>query len=109
MIASGNVCDDDRKREHNREIRDNNDNYNDDDGGGGGSVVGNNLVTIVMSKLIDLSRGKEEESKSGEKTVEEIDDDNDLKPAAKSTDFILRHDKDSVNLVRFGDGYLVER
>ena len=50
-----------------------------------------------MSALIDLSRGKEKESKSGEETVDEIDEDSDLKPAAKSTDFILRHDKDSVN------------
>ena len=61
MIASEHVCDDDRKREHTREIRDNNDNYNKDDGGGGGSVVGNNntyLVTIAMSALIDLSRKK---------------------------------------------------
>jgi hypothetical protein len=73
---------------------------NNDYGGGGGSVVGEintNLATIAMSALIDLSRGKGEESKSGEKTVEEIDDDGDLKPAAKSTNFILRHDKDSVN------------
>ena len=50
-----------------------------------------------MSALIDLSRGKEEERKSGEETIDKIDDDGDLKPAAKSTDFILRHDKDSVN------------
>jgi hypothetical protein len=53
-------------------------------------------VTIV-SALIDLSRGKEEERKSGKETVDKIDDDGDLKPAAKSTDFILRHEKDSVN------------
>ena len=56
-----------------------------------------NLVTIAMSALIDLSRGKEKESKSREETVDKIDDDSDLKPEAKSTDFILRHDKDSVN------------
>jgi hypothetical protein len=65
MIASEHGCDYDRKREHNKEIRDNNDNYNDDDGGGGGSVVGNNnanLVTIPMSALIDLSGEKEEEN-----------------------------------------------
>ena len=69
-------------------------------GGGGGSVVGNNntnLVTISMSALIDLSRKKKIENKSGEETVEKIDDDGDLKPAAKSSVFILRHDKDSVN------------
>ncbi len=54
-------------------------------------------MTIALSALIDLSRGKEEESKSGEETVEKIDDDGDLKPAAKSTDIILVHDKDSVN------------
>ncbi len=54
-------------------------------------------MTIALSALIDLSRGKEEESKRGEETVDKIDDDGDLKPAAKSTDFILRHDKDSVN------------
>jgi hypothetical protein len=101
MIASEYVCDDDRKRESNREIKDYNDNYNEDDGGGGGSVVNNNtanLVTIAMSALIDLSRGKEQESKSREETVDEIDDDGDLKPAAKSTHFIVRHDKNSVNI-----------
>ena len=54
-------------------------------------------MTIALSAFIDLSRGKEEESKSGEETVDKIDDDSDLKPAAKSTDFILRHDEDSVN------------
>jgi len=100
MIALEHVCDDDRKHENNREIKDNNANYKEDDGGGEGSVVNNNtanLVTIAMSVLINLSRGKEEESKSGEETVDKIDDDGDLKPAAKSTDFILRHDKDSVN------------
>ena len=42
-------------------------------------------MTIALSALIDLSRGKEEEIKSGEKTVDTIDDDGDLKPAAKST------------------------
>jgi hypothetical protein len=66
---------------------------------GGGSVVGNNnadLVTIA-STLIDLSRGEEEKSKSREETVDKIDDDGDLKPAAKPTDFISRHDKDNVN------------
>ena len=96
MIASKHVCDDDRKCEHNREIRDNNANYNKDDGGGGGSVVGNNnanLVIIALSALIDLSRGKEEESKSREETVDEINDDGDLKPAAKSSHFIIRNDK----------------
>ena len=47
---------------------------------------------------MDLSRGKEEESKRREETVDEIDDDDgDLKPAAKPTDFILKNDKDSVN------------
>jgi len=54
-------------------------------GGGGRSVVGNNnadLVTIA-STLIDLSRGKEEESKSREEKVDKIDDDGDLTPAAK--------------------------
>ena len=50
-----------------------------------------------MSALIDLSRKKKIESKSGEETVDKIDDDGDLKPAAKPTDFVLRHDKDSVN------------
>ena len=40
---------------------------------------------------------KEEESKSREETVDKIDDDGDLNPAAKPTNFILRHDKDSVN------------
>jgi hypothetical protein len=34
MIASEHDCDDDRKRESNREIKDYNDNYNKDDGGG---------------------------------------------------------------------------
>ena len=66
---------------------------------GGGSVVGNNnadLVTIA-STLIDLSRGKEEESKSREEKVDKIDDEGDLKPAEKPTDIILRHDNDSVN------------
>ena len=42
-------------------------------------------------------QGKEEESKSGERKVDKIDDYGDLKQAAKSTDYILRHDKDSVN------------
>ena len=68
--------------------------------GGGGSVVGNNnadLVTIAMSALIDLSRGKAEESNSRKETVNKIDDDGDLKPPAKSTHFIIRNDKDSVN------------
>ncbi len=54
-------------------------------------------MTIALSALIDLIRGKEEESKCREETVDKIDDDGDLKPAAKSTDFILIHDKDSVN------------
>ena len=35
MIASEHVCDNDRKRESNREINDNNDNYYNDDGGEG--------------------------------------------------------------------------
>ena len=39
MIASEHVCDDDRKREHNIEIRDNNDNYNNDGGGKGGVLL----------------------------------------------------------------------
>ena len=51
----------------------------------------------IASTLIDLSRGKEEESKSREETVDEIDDDGDLKPAAKTTDFIIRNANDSVN------------
>jgi hypothetical protein len=99
MIAWEYVCDDDRKREINREIKDYNDNYNEDDGRGGGSVVNNNTANLVTiaSALMNLSRGKEEESKSREETVDEIDDDGDLKPAAKPTEFILRHDKDSVN------------
>jgi hypothetical protein len=99
MIAWEHVCDEDRKRESNREFKEYNDNYNKDDGGGGRSVINNNTANLVTiaSALIDLSRGKGEESKSGEKTVEEIDDDGDLKPAAKSTNYILRHDKDSVN------------
>jgi hypothetical protein len=69
------------------------------DGGGGGSVVNNNTANMVTiaSALMDLSRGKEEEIKSREETVDEIDDDGDLKPASQPTDFILRHDKDSVN------------
>ncbi len=98
-IASEHECDDDRKREHNREIRDNNANYNEDDGGGRGSVVNNNTANLVTiaSTLMDLSRGKEEERKSKEETVDKIDDDGDLKPAAKSTHFIMRNDKDSVN------------
>ena len=50
-----------------------------------------------MSALIDLIRKKKIESKSGEERVDKIDDDGDLKPAATSTDFIIRHDKDSVN------------
>jgi hypothetical protein len=76
-----------------------NDNYNEDDGRGGGSVVNNNTANLVTiaSTLMDLSRGKEEESKRREETFDKIDDDGDLKPAAKPTDFILRHDKDSVN------------
>ncbi len=66
---------------------------------GGWSVVNNNTANLVTiaSTLMDLSRGKEEESKSREETVDKIDDDGDLKPAAKPTNFILRHDKDSVN------------
>ena len=43
--------------------------------GGGGNVVGNNnanLVTIALSALIELSRGKEEERKSGEEKVEKL-------------------------------------
>ena len=66
---------------------------------GGGSVVNNNTANLVTiaSALMNLSRGKEEESKSREETVDEIGDDGDLKPAAKPTEFILRHDKDSVN------------
>jgi len=39
MIALEHVCDDDRKRESNREIKDNNDNYNEDDGGEGGVLM----------------------------------------------------------------------
>ena len=39
MIASEHICDDDRKCEHNIEIRDNNDNYNDDDGGEEGVLL----------------------------------------------------------------------
>ena len=50
-----------------------------------------------MRPLIDLSRGRKEENKSGEETFEKIDDDSDLKSAPKSTDFFLRHDKGSVN------------
>ena len=67
--------------------------------GGGGSVVNNNTANMVTiaSALMDLSRGKEEEIKSREETVDKINDDGDLKPAAKPTDFILRHDKDSLN------------
>ena len=37
-----------------------------------------NLVTIAMSALIDLSRGKEKERKRGEETVDKIDDGSDL-------------------------------
>ena len=61
-----------------REKKYNNANYNEDDEGGGGSVVGNNnadLVTIAMSALIDLSRGKAEESNIRRETVDKIDDD----------------------------------
>ena len=69
MIALEHVCDDDRKCDHNIEIRENNDNYNNDGGGGGGSIIGNNnanLVTIAMSAMIDLSRGKKrKEQKRG--------------------------------------------
>ena len=75
MISSEHVCDDDRKRESNREIKDNNANYNKDDGEEGRSVVGNNnanLVTIVLSALIDLSRGKEKESKKGKKQLTKL-------------------------------------
>jgi hypothetical protein len=36
MIASEHVCDDDRQRESNREIKDNNDTCNEYDGGGRG-------------------------------------------------------------------------
>ena len=39
MIASEHVCDDDRKRERNGEIKDYNDNYNEDDGGEGGVLL----------------------------------------------------------------------
>ena len=65
----------------------------------GGSAASNNdnRETIAIKALIDLSRKKKIESKSGEERVDEIDDGGDLKPAAKSTDFIIRHDKDSVN------------
>ena len=67
---------------------------------GGGSVVNNNTDNLVRiaSALVDLRRGKEEESKSRKETVDKIDDDGDLKPAAKpTTEFIFGHDKDSVN------------
>ena len=100
MMAWEYVCDDDRKHESNREIKYYNDNYNTDDGRGGGSVVNNNTANLVgiASALVDLRRGKEEESKSRKETVDEIDDDGDLKPAAKpTTEFIFGHDKDSVN------------
>ena len=59
-------------------------------------------MTIAASALIDLSGEKEEKSKSGEETVDKIDDDGDLKPAAKSTHFIIRHDKDSVDITDEG-------
>ena len=36
MISLEHVCDDDRKRDHNIEIRENSDNYNNDGGGGRG-------------------------------------------------------------------------
>ena len=42
-------------------------------------------MTIAMSALIDLSRQKAEESNSRKETVDEIDDDGDLKPASIST------------------------
>ncbi len=51
MIASEHDCDDDKKRENNREIKDYNDNYNKDDGGRGSVVYNNtaNLVTIASA------------------------------------------------------------
>ena len=55
-------------------------------------------MAIAASALIDLSGEKEEESKIRDKTVDKIDDDGDLKPADKSTNFIIRHDKSSVNI-----------
>ena len=44
MIALEYVCDDDRKRESNGEIKDYNDNYNKDDGGEEGVL----LTTILL-------------------------------------------------------------
>jgi len=44
MIALEHVCDDDRKRDHSIEIRENNDNYNND-GGGEGEVL---LATTML-------------------------------------------------------------
>ena len=67
--------------------------------GGGGSVVGNNntnLVTIAMSTLIDLSRKKEIENKSGEETVDKIDDDNNCEAVAKQTSNNIEHDRNCV-------------
>ncbi len=93
MIAGEHVCVDDSRSKSKEEINDNNDDYNNDSGGGVGGVVGNknaNLVTIAASALIDPSGGKAEESNSGKETVDEIDDDRDLKPAAKSSHFIIR-------------------
>ena len=93
MIAGEDVCVDDSKSKSNEEINDNNGDYNNDSGGGVRGVVGNNnanLVTVATSALIDLSGGKAEESNSGKETVDEIDDDGDLKPAAKSSHFIIK-------------------
>ena len=45
MIALEHVCDDDRKRDHSIEIRENNDNYNNDGGGGEGEVL---LATTML-------------------------------------------------------------
>ncbi len=61
--------------------------------GGRGSGFNNNTANLVTiaSALMNLSRGKEEEIKNREETVDKIDDDGDLKPAAKPTD------KDSIN------------
>ena len=106
MIAWEHVCVDDSNSEGNDEIKEYNDNYNNDDQGEGDNVVGNNnanLVTIAASALVCLkSEKKEEESKIGEETVDKIDDDGDLKRAAKYTHFIIRHDKDSVDITDEG-------
>ncbi len=99
MMAGEYVCYDDRKNESNEEIEYYTDNYNTDDGGGGGSVVNNNTANLeeIAYTLMNLNRGIEEKQKCRAETGDEIDDDGDLKPAAKPTEFILRHDTNSVN------------